>query len=242
MLIQPIETIIFDLDGTLRHSVPSADDFQYNFVRQRGVQDEPGKQKKGTIWAHAYWAQSPELLSDMDHFGGMEDSFWIHYAYRYLRALEVPHAQATIIAPELFRSMEEKFDPESRVYPCVTETLKALKDSGYILGLVSNRSNPCQEECERLGLLGYFDFAYVAAEVDAWKPDPRIFNRALEITGSLPLRTIYVGDNYYADVLGAQKASLQAVLVDPNGTFSGSDFIQDCTIIHSIQELNSILI
>lgn len=242
MLVHPIETVLFDLDGTLRHNVPSADDFQYDFALQFGLKDEPGKQAKGTRWAHAYWAQSSDLLSDIDQFGLMDDAFWIHYAYRYLCALDVPQAQALDLAPRLFQGMQEKFEPENHIYPCVLDTLGKLKTSGYTLGLVSNRSRPCQEECQQLGLLEYFEFAYVAAEVDAWKPDPRIFDRALKITGSLPPQTLYIGDNYYADVLGAQNAGMQAVLLDPHETFAGADFIGDCTVIHSIQELGSLLI
>ena len=39
MLAHPIKTIIFDLDGTLRHNVPSADDFQYKYARQLGIKN-----------------------------------------------------------------------------------------------------------------------------------------------------------------------------------------------------------
>jgi putative hydrolase of the HAD superfamily len=133
--------------------------------------------------------------------------------------------------------MEAGFNPENHVYPCIPETLQRLKETNYNLGLVSNRSNPCQEECEKLGLLQYFDFAYVAAEVDAWKPDPRIFHRALEITGTPPGRTIYVGDNFYADIIGAQNAGLQPVLLDSTGVFPDAG----CTVIASVGELIELL-
>jgi len=238
MLIQPIETIIFDLDGTLRHNLPAADDIQYNFALQLGVQDAPGKQRLGARWSHFYWAQSGDLAADMDKFGEMDDAFWIHYTYRYLLALQLPHATAAELAPSLFQHMQDTFNPHSHVYPCVPSTLQALKEAGYILGLVSNRSNPCQEECQQLGLLGYFDFAYVAAEVDAWKPDPRIFDRALETSGSSPARTIYIGDNFYADILGAQNASLQPVLIDPKGLFPEAT----CQTIRYIRDLTGLLL
>ena len=238
MLIQPIETIIFDLDGTLRHNLPSADDVQFNFALSLGVPDAPRKQILGTRWSHFYWAQSSDFFDDMDEFGDMDDRFWVRYSYRYLMALALPDALATDLAPRLFQHMKDAFAPQSTVFPCVPETLQALKDGGYSLGLVSNRSNPCQEECEQLGLLGYFDFAYVAAEVEAWKPDPRVFDRALEISGSTPDHTIYVGDNFYADVLGAQNAGLQPVLLDPKGVFPDAA----CQIIRSIRELGDILL
>ncbi len=238
MLIHPIETIIFDLDGTLRHNLPTADDTQYSYALQLGVQDSPGRQRLGARWAHYYWAQSSDFFDDFKFFGEMNDEFWIRYAYRYLLALDLPESHATDLAPPLFQHMKDNFNPRNHIYPCVPETLRSFKDAGYILGMVSNRSNPCQEEVEKLGLLDYFDFVYVAAEVDAWKPDPRIFNRALEISCSPPDRTIYVGDNYYADIIGAQNARLQPVLLDPQDLFPEAS----CQIIHTIGELGDILL
>ena len=88
-----------------------------------------------------------------------------------------------------------------------------------------------------MGLLPYFEFVYVAAEVDAWKPDPRIFDRALEISGSPRARTMYVGDNFYADIVGAENAGLQPVLLDRTGVFPEAE----CTVIRSIGELPGLL-
>jgi HAD superfamily hydrolase (TIGR01549 family) len=237
MLTFPVETVIFDLDGTLRHNIPSADDVQYNFSLQLGIGDILGEQVKGTRWAHYYWAQSPDLSADMDRFGEMNADFWRNYSFRYLRSLDLPPKIASDSASSLYQHMEEGFKPMDHVYPCVPKTLQALKAAGYTLGLVSNRSHPCQEQCEQLGLLQYFDFAYVAAEVDAWKPDPRIFNRALEITQTTPERTVYIGDNFFADIIGSQNAGLQPVLLDPNGVFPDAD----CTVISTINELGQLL-
>jgi FMN phosphatase YigB (HAD superfamily) len=48
---------------------------------------------------------------------------------------------------------------------------------------------------------------------------------------------IYVGDNYYADVVGARSAGLKPVLYDPLGIFLNPD----CTTIKSFDELNSVI-
>jgi FMN phosphatase YigB (HAD superfamily) len=77
----------------------------------------------------------------------------------------------------------------------------------------------------------------VAAEVDAWKPDPRIFDRALELTASAPERMIYVGDNYYADILGAKNAGLQPVLLDDRGVFPDAE----CAVIGRLGDLVGLL-
>ena len=233
MLCFPIETIIFDLDGTLRHSIPSADDTQFRIANQIGAVDNPELQKLGARWSHYYWAQSKELAQDLNQLGDQSVEFWIQYGVRYLRALTVPERFAAELAPKMVAQMDAEYSPENHVYPCVHDTLKRLKEGGLTLGLVSNRSKPCQPECEELGLLGYFDFAYVAAEVNAWKPNPRIFDRALEFSGSSPERTIYVGDNYYADILGAQNAGLQPVLLDEKGLFPEAG----CLVIERVEEL-----
>jgi len=238
MLSFPIETILFDLDGTLRHSVPSAADTQFEIASQLGVVDDPGLQILGARWTHYYWAQSMELSQDMVQFGELDGEFWLRYGYRYLRSLNVPEERARALAPRLVVRMEAEYEPENRVYPCAHETLGTLQEAGFTLGLVSNRSNPCQEECEELGLLGYFDFAYVASEVDAWKPDPRIFDRALELSASAPERVLYIGDNYYADIVGAQKAGLQPVLLDEKGVFPEAA----CAVIERLEDLLGLVI
>jgi HAD superfamily hydrolase (TIGR01549 family) len=237
MLSFPIETIIFDLDGTLRHSIPSADDTQFRIANQIGAVDNPKLQILGARWAHYYWAQSAELAQDLDQHGDRGEEFWIQYGIRYLQALTVSERFAAELAPKMVARMDAEYSPDSYVFPCVHNTLKRLREDGFTLGLISNRSNPCQTECEELGLLHYFDFAYVAAEVNAWKPDPRIFDRALEITGSSPERIVYVGDNYYADILGAQNAGLQPVLLDEKGLFPEAG----CVVIERVEELVEML-
>ena len=75
MLSFPIETIIFDLDGTLRHSIPSADDTQFSIANQIGAVDDPELQILGARWAHYYWAQSTELSDDLDRYGDRTEGF-----------------------------------------------------------------------------------------------------------------------------------------------------------------------
>ena len=55
------------------------------------------------------------------------------------------------------------------------------------------------------------------------KPDLRIFQHALEISGSLPERTLHVGDMYHADVAGARGAGIDALLLDPYDVWTDVD-------------------
>jgi FMN phosphatase YigB (HAD superfamily) len=70
-------------------------------------------------------------------------------------------------------------------------------------------------------------------EVDIYKPEPGIFEHALKQMKVTASETVYVGDNYYADILGARRAGLQPVLYDPEHIFPEAD----CVTIRSFDEL-----
>ncbi len=55
--------------------------------------------------------------------------------------------------------------------------------------------------------------------------------------GIQPSQSLYVGDNYYADVVGASRAGLKPVLIDPEGLFPEAD----CPIICKIGDLPELL-
>jgi putative hydrolase of the HAD superfamily len=133
--------------------------------------------------------------------------------------------------------MGEFYRPESIVPEDVRRTLPLLKQAGYILAVISNREQPFRELLVEHGISEYFDFSLAAGEVKVWKPDPGLFDHALRRVNLSAGDAIYVGDNYYADVVGSRAAGLRPVLYDPNGIFPDPD----CDTIKSFDELNSIL-
>jgi FMN hydrolase / 5-amino-6-(5-phospho-D-ribitylamino)uracil phosphatase len=64
------------------------------------------------------------------------------------------------------------------------------------IGMITNGPSDIQRaKIERLGIGSLFPFILVSEEEDLWKPDPRIFQRAMERGGAQPSETIYIGDN-----------------------------------------------
>ena len=59
------------------------------------------------------------------------------------------------------------------------------------------------------------DLVVISEEEGVEKPDPRIFRNALERTGSRAEESLYVGDIYHIDVIGARAAGMDVVLLDP---------------------------
>jgi len=233
-----IRAVLFDLDGTLRHSNPGYNQTFVRFARRLGAPELPGMAARAMRFLHYYWAQSPELLSDLETYPGMQDAFWSNHARRALLAMGCTPEQAGHLAPGVSSSMLSEFDPEDWVPPDVPQTLTTLKQAGYRLAVVSNRSRSYDELLQSLGLDRYFEFALAAGDYEAWKPEPQIFHLAVERLGVSASETLYVGDNYYADVIGAQRARLNPVLIDPENIFPEAD----CPSIRSIGELPGLLV
>jgi HAD superfamily hydrolase (TIGR01549 family) len=228
-----ITTLLFDLDGTLRYNRPSYFQSFFDFATRSGASDSPENRLRATRWLHYYWAQSEELLEDREKLDPQEDAFWINHARRGLIAFGCSSEEAKAWAPEVFNQFSDNYQPEDWIPQEVIDTLTDLKEGGFSLGVLSNRTHPYKEYMQAWGLDSFFDLAMAAGEVNAYKPDPEIFHHALKAMGKRADESLYVGDNYYADVIGAQRAGLPAILLDPEGVFPDSD----CTVIKNINEL-----
>jgi putative hydrolase of the HAD superfamily len=115
--------------------------------------------------------------------------------------------------------------------------LELLKESGYVLGMVSNREYSFREEMQEQNLDCYFQFFLAGGEIKSFKPDALIFQHALALAGTSAHETMYIGDNYFADILGSRRAGLTPVLYDPIRLFPEAD----CAVIQSFAELPELL-
>ena len=232
-----ITAVLFDLDGTLRHSRPPFNQTLLDYAVQLGAPDAPEQRRNVLRWVHAYWAQSPEMLQDQATYGGLSDEFWRYYTCLTLLQFGCPEAQARDLGPQVNQRMQDEYQPTDHIPPDAWETLESLRAAGFALGVVSNRRNSYAEQLAALGLTPFFQFALAAGEVNSWKPEPGIFQHALGLLGAQAAQTIYVGDNYFADILGAANAGLRPVLLDPDGLFPEAA----CPVISSLGELLELL-
>ena len=233
-----IQAVLFDLDGTLRHSIPSSIDVFHQVAEELGVQFGPKEIREAQRWQYEYWAGSEELVLDRAAtVDGSEGDFWRAYARRHLQVLGVAEAETVALAAEITQRLLHEHEPIDTVAGDAHETLYHLRQAGYILGVVSNRSQPFVPLMEELRLMQHFDFALAAGEIGRWKPDPMLFEHVLERMQVSPDAAIYVGDNFYADVLGAEAAGLRPILLDPHGLFPEAG----CEVIQTLADLLPIL-
>jgi putative hydrolase of the HAD superfamily len=155
-----------------------------------------------------------------------------HY-FRYL--LE----ELGVTAPEIVRSLTEwrrrynlpvglwhLADPEAE------SALALARQAGCATGVISNSNGSVSSILEETGLAAHLDFILDSAVVGVEKPDPRIFQMALERARVEPRGAVYIGDLYSVDVLGARGAGLDAILLDPGSVWGE----RDCTIARSLGE------
>lgn len=234
---EKISSVIFDLDGTLRHSVPNGESLFLDFAASLGAPSTPEDRSKARRWAHNYWADSECLLVDVKAYGKVSGEFWENYAWRQLQAMGVSKTQAKEWAPLVHKHLKENYDPEDVIPEDVLPTLQTLREAELTLGLVTNREDPVDEYLREVGLANHLDFFFAAGEIGAWKPSPEIFYYALGLANAKPQEAVYVGDNYYADAVGAYKANIQPILIDPEGVFPDAD----CPVISRIGEIIHLL-
>jgi putative hydrolase of the HAD superfamily len=84
--------------------------------------------------------------------------------------------------------------------------LEALRERGLKLGLVSNAFDPpdlLHRDLAELGIAERLDVALFSSEVGRRKPDPEIFQRALDALDVGASDVLFVGDTLASDIAGA---------------------------------------
>jgi putative hydrolase of the HAD superfamily len=123
-----------------------------------------------------------------------------------------------------------------RVQPDTRSILLGLKQH-YRLAVISNSDGGIQEAISAAGIADCFECIIDSAHVGVEKPDPAIFRAALDAMQVQPSESIYIGDVYAIDILGARSVGMRAILIDP---FRVCDH-DDCPRISSLSELPDLL-
>jgi HAD superfamily hydrolase (TIGR01549 family) len=231
-----IRAIFYDLDGTLRLNVPNSWRAFADFAAELGLISSLEDRLQMARWEHAYFADSPEIRADQIAFPDQAD-FWVNFSQRELLILGASPEQAAALAPKLCQRMTDDYRPVDLIPEDLLETLGRLKESGYLLGVLSNRDRSYTDYLSARGLGEFFELAVYAGETGMYKPNPGVFHYLLKKAGVSAQESIYVGDNYYADVVGARQAGLEPVLLDVNGLFAEPD----CLVIQAHSQLFALL-
>lgn len=127
-----------------------------------------------------------------------------------------------------------------RLFGDAIETLSTLRDRGYRLGCVTNRSfcGPAfMEEIEENGLGDLFGTIAISCDVGYMKPHPKIYQHALEAIGVGPEDAVMVGDSLRADIGGAQALGMTAVWCQRPGIVEDIDGVRPDFAVDELRDL-----
>jgi len=93
----------------------------------------------------------------------------------------------------------------------VFELLDYLQ-SKYTLHIITNGFEEVQNlKLEKSGIIKYFDEIITSESVGVKKPNPKVFNYALEKVGATPENSVMIGDNLEADIIGALNCGMTSI-------------------------------
>jgi putative hydrolase of the HAD superfamily len=160
-------------------------------------------------------------VAALTEFTEGDREIWVTYNRAYARACNVPEDALDEAVEHLLNEFTTGA-VWSRIVPGSIEALRQLSALGMQLAIFSNADGDAEQRLRDDGICqrGPGRGAEVAAILDSTvvgvaKPDPRIFELALEAIEVPAERAIHVGDTPSADVDGARAAGVHPVLVDP---------------------------
>ncbi|GAB4572732.1 MAG: TIGR02253 family HAD-type hydrolase [Anaerolineae bacterium] len=236
-----LNAIIFDLDDTLLNwNTREMDWFDADRQHLQGV--------------YAYVTRQhplPDFESFVDLVQALTVDAWLeggrtlqapnlgHVLAEALLRLNVPADKIDVTA--CLEAYNWRGMPGVRPFPEVPDVLQTLQASGLKLGLITNAYQPMwmrDRELEAAGLSpDWFACRTSSADVGYLKPHPAVFAHTLDTLGVQPQEAVFVGDNLEADIVGASRAGMKAVLRRSNETGeSAREFLPDAEI-DSLQEL-----
>ena len=236
LVVDHIEAILFDMNGTLRMRQAHEPTQQAATARICKLLEKPNlsesdwERMTGRLEAYRRWAQnSLRQLS--------EEEIWTDWILP-----DEPRERVAPVAAELMLAWSKR-KGRNVPRPGAQETLAELKRRGYRLGVISNTMSSLDipHSVEQFGWSGYFEVVILASGVKARKPAPEPYLEATRVLNIDPTACAYVGNRFLKDIAGCKRAgfTLGILIENPNqaqpaeSDQSGSPDV----IIHSLSEL-----
>ncbi len=110
-----------------------------------------------------------------------------------------------------------------QILPGTREALERIRQE-YAIAVISNADGKIDEVLRRCGIEDCFASITDSGNVGYEKPHPAIFEAALRQMKASAAESLYVGDVYSVDYVGARNAGMQALLFDVAGAYREREF------------------
>jgi HAD superfamily hydrolase (TIGR01509 family) len=224
-----IETVFLDAGGVLVHP---------NFDRVAAVLRSHGVETSGEVLRAVEPLAKRDLEDPSFIRSSDDDSRGLVYFATVLKRAGVAIDDAVRTALTELRAYHAEHNLWETVPDDLIPFLRRLRAQGLRLVVVSNANGTLHRHFDRLGLTSLFDAVFDSHVEKVEKPDPRFFEIALERSGARKSTTVHVGDFYEIDVVGARRAGLEAILLDPSNVNAD----RDCVRVRTLNELAECLL
>lgn len=231
MPVHKTRAILYDAGRTLVRPRPQAPDIWDALAQELGL--ELARERALPDVGHFF-----RVRLGQDGLGAYDSderarSFWAAYYTSALIDAGIDRPQRELIAAgnavyDWYQNPEQ-WEP----YPEVLETLTLARERGLVQGVVSDWGTDLVPILHAHSVTRHLDFVVASAAVGTAKPHPEIFHYALERAALEPGETMYVGDSYVSDVLGARGAGIAPILIDREGTAPDLD----CPVVSSLLQV-----
>ena len=221
--------VFFDLDHTLWDFEANSDKtFAYIFERNQVALDLERFTNTYRPINRKYWKLFREdKVSKSD--------------LRYCRLREAFDALGFEAGDDLIHTLSEEYiaflSLNNQLFAHALEVLEYLREK-YSLHIITNGFEEVQHrKLASSRLEPYFQHVVTSENVGVKKPDPRIFEYALEKAEASPSESIMIGDNYEADIQGALNVGMRAIMCEFNGEMPREDVTTIKTLLELKQHL-----
>lgn len=144
---------------------------------------------------------------------------------------------------ELSQTFEHQFLDEivkyNELVPGSLDILEYLKKKGYTIHIISNGfRDVTHRKVEESGVKAYITTITSADDVGVRKPNPKVFNYAINLAKATKQESIIIGDDWVADIKGAKDFGIDAIYFNQLNEFSVASEI---TTIKKLEELSQYL-
>ena len=124
------------------------------------------------------------------------------------------------------------------LYPDADAAIHWAAERFQVTGIITNGPSDVQwGEVYAVGLEDRVDRVIVAGDIDAFKPDPRIFEAALQGLGIPPQAAVFVGNSADHDAAGAIQAGWAAIWLNRDGDTYPSPLPPPTATVTTLDEL-----
>jgi HAD superfamily hydrolase (TIGR01549 family) len=235
MTLQDVRAVLFDLDDTITDFASAADAaFMAAFS---DIAEEHG-------------VDVNELHSS--YMGLFEEFYTLHLegcinleefrVYRFSRAFEMVGLPVDDDFLDLTVDFQFYYNEELETFPGACQVLREL-DKVFPLGLITNGPTDAQwMKINKFRLSEVFEVILVSGQLGISKPDPRIFDVALEGLRVAPEEAVMVGNSLEHDHQGAMNADIRFIWANHTGKPLPEGWPEPEHEVKSFAELRALLL